>query len=135
MKPIFVMLFAALLCSKTAGAQNVPQTVKAAFSKDYAKATNVKWDKEGNRYEAAFHFNDHSMSVLYDDKGRVTETETAIAIDALPKAAKQYALSKGTIKDAAKIVAANGTVRYEAEVNHKDLIFDEKGTFVTERKE
>ena len=138
MKPVFIMLFAAILCGNTASAQhaqNVPPAVKAAFNKEYSKATNVKWDKEDGKYEASFHFNNHNMSVLYDDKGSVTETETAIPIDALPKAAKQYASSKGTIKDAAKIVDANGVLQYEAEVNHKDLIFDSKGTFVTERKE
>ena len=48
-------LIALLLVSFTAFAQqvNVPKSAKDAFSKLYPKATEVKWDKENEGYEAS----------------------------------------------------------------------------------
>lgn len=136
MKSIFILLFAAL-CSLTTYAQHTdaPQKAKIAFEKAYNGATKVKWDKEGDQYEASFLYQGKKMSVVYTADGNVTETETAIAIADLPKSAQEYAQRKGKIKDAARIVKADGSVIYEAEVNGKDLLFNDKGNFISENKD
>jgi hypothetical protein len=138
MKSIFIGLFIACLLVQPAIAQQkkaVSQTVKDAFAKSYAGATKVKWEREDGQYEVSFLFNGRSMSVVYENNGTVVETETVIAVSELPKAAWQYALAKGTIKEASKIIKANGSLQYEAEVKHKDLLFDEKGNFIGEKED
>lgn len=137
MKSIIIILVAGLLCSNGAIAQKneVPSIVKTTFSKKYPTATKIKWEKEGKKYETSFLLNGKDMSVLFDANGEIEETETKIAVSELPRKAQSYAISKGTIKEAAKIVASNGKVKYEAEVKGKDLIFDEKGNFLEEKIE
>ena len=137
MKSIIIILTAALLCGNSALAQknNVPSDIKTAFSKKYPSATKVKWEKERSKYETSFLLNGKEMSVLFDTYGAIEETETKIAASELPAKAKNYVISKGRIKEAARIVAANGKVKYEAEVKGRDLIFDDKGNFLEEKVE
>ncbi len=137
MKSLIILLFAAL-CSKTTVAQkgaDIPAPAKAAFAKSYGGASKAKWDKENDQYEVSFQYKSQKMSVLYTASGSIVETETKIAVDALPQAAQQYASAKGKIKDAARIVLADGSIQYEAEVKGTDLLFNDKGVFLTERKE
>ncbi|AFH47877.1 Hypothetical protein IALB_0165 [Ignavibacterium album JCM 16511] len=130
------LLIALLLFSFTAFAQqvNVPKSAKDAFSKLYPKATEVKWDKENQGYEASFKLNGKDMSVIFDKDGKVMETETAIEISQLPKGVEKYVMDnfKGyKITGAAKIVKANGEELFEAEITKgkekKDLFFDKNG--------
>ena len=62
----------------------VPQAVKTAFAKAYPKAKDVKWDKEGNDYEASFDINKSDASVLFASNGTVKEVETEIEQNQLP---------------------------------------------------
>jgi hypothetical protein len=135
MKSIIIILIAALLCGNSALVQKneVPSDIKMVFSKKYPSATKIKWEKEGSKYETSFLLNGKEMSVLFDLYGAIEETETKIAISELPAKAKNYAILKGSIKEAARMVAANGKVTYEAEVKGRDLIFDDKGNFLEEK--
>lgn len=129
-------LLIALLFSFTAFAQqeNVPKSIKDTFSKLYPKATEVKWDKENQGYEANFKLNGKDMSIILDKDGKVMETETAIEIFQLPKGVEKYVMDnyKGfKIISAAKIVKSNGEELYEAKISKgkekKDLYFDKNG--------
>ncbi len=115
------------------GGDETPAPVKASFAKLYPNITKVKWGKENANYEAEFEVNKVETSCLFDDKGSLLETETAIEVSALPKAASDY-VSKNfpgeKIKEAAKIIDSKKVVTYEAEVNAGDLIFDSNGKFI-----
>ena len=139
MKKIFILI-TTLFCVINLKAEdkktsNIPAAVTAAFSKEYAAAPKVKWEKERGSYEASFTMDGKKMSAVYAAKGNKEETETSIAIIKLPEAARKYAEAKGKIKDAAEIVKADGIVIYEAQVNGKDLIFDRTGKFIKETKD
>lgn len=115
------------------GGDDAPEAVKASFTKLYPSVTKVKWGKEEANFEAEFEMNKTEMSCLFDDAGNLLETETEIAITALPKSvsdyvAKNYAGQK--IKEASKIIDSKKTTTYEAEVKEGDLIFDDKGNFI-----
>lgn len=138
MKSIIIILVAVFTCGNIAYAQknvNIPSKVKSAFSKEYPKASKIKWEKEGDKYESSFLLDGKEMSILYSSDGVVEETEIRIDPSELPAKAKAYVQSKGRIKEAAKISLKNGTVKYEAEVNGKDFLFDDKGNFLEERVE
>lgn len=73
------------------------------------------------------------MSAVIDKSGTIMETETDIAVIELPQNVQSYLKThyKGIkVKEAAKIVKANGEVNYEGEVNGKDVIFDKNGKFI-----
>jgi hypothetical protein len=117
--------------------QNVPQVIKNALHEKFPNATEVKWDKEENNYEASFKNNKVDNSILFNANGKIIETEIAITVSQLPKKALQYLndnYKNQKVKEAAKIVTEKGTVIYEAEIKGKDLFFDENGNFINKEK-
>ena len=110
----------------------VPSAVKTSFAKQYPGVA-TKWEKENGKYEASFKKDGNTMSALFEKNGTMTESETDIKVSALPAAVLAYVKAnyKGkTIKEGAKIIKADGTVMYEAEVAGKDVIFDSNGKFL-----
>lgn len=117
--------------------QNVPQVIKNAFLQKFPKAKEVKWDKEGNNFEASFDLNDVDNSVLFNKEGKIVETEIEIKVNQLPKNAIQYLnnnYKNQKVKEAAKIVTEKGTTIFEAEIKGKDLFFDENGNLINRDK-
>ena len=138
MKKSIIAIAAILVSINTISAQkvkeaSVPTTVKDGFKKSFPTAKVEGWEKEGANFEAEFDLNKVETSALFDAAGTLIETETEIAITALPKAVTDYLAKnhKGEkIKEAAKITEANGKIKYEAEIKGKDLLFDENGTLL-----
>ena len=142
MKKLALMMVAAMITSLTFAQKlqekDVPAQVKTAFQKQYPKASDVKWDKEGEKFEASFDLNKIDNSVLFDAQGNVLETEVEIELTQLPKGIVEYVKAnyKGQkVKEAAKITDTKGTVTYEAEVKGLDLLFDSNGKFIKETKD
>jgi len=142
MKKLFILVFATgaialSACGQKLKESQVPAEVKAAFQKQYPSIT-ASWDKEDANNEANFKQNGKAMSTMIDKNGTIVETETDIPVTDLPKAVQDYMKKNypGTrIEEAAKIVKANGDINYEAEVHHKDVIFDVNGKFIKETKD
>ncbi|MGC4013244.1 MAG: PepSY-like domain-containing protein [Luteolibacter sp.] len=137
MKKIMGMAGVGLLALGIACAQEkTPDAVKKSFDKLFPGIT-AKWEKEKNEYEATFKKDGGKMSASFDRDGNWLETETEITAETLPLAvsdyiARQYKSAK--IREAAKISRSDGKVYYEAEVGHKDVLFDESGHFLKEEK-
>lgn len=142
MKTILIML-ALGVSTSIASAQKiksteVPTSVTAAFKNQYGSATEVKWEKEAENFEASFDLAKTDLSVLFNAQGKVLEVEEEIELKQLPSVVLDYVKSKyksESIEEAAKITDSNGVVTYEAEVNDKDLLFDSNGKFIKESKE
>jgi len=134
---LVVMLFATLTFSQKIQKKNVPANVKSTFQKKYPTATAVKWDKEGENYEASFDLNKRDNSVLIDAQGYIVETEVEIELTQLPKSILDYVKTHYAgkqAKEGAKITDAKGAVTYEVEIKGMDLIFDNNGKFIKELK-
>ncbi|MBN8692347.1 MAG: PepSY-like domain-containing protein [Bacteroidetes bacterium] len=123
---------------------DVPTAVVSAFKKQYPNVKEVEWEKEGDNYEAEIELVQVPMdgkgkkrevekSLEYTATGELVKTEEQIEIKALPAAINDY-VNKNypgkKIKEASKITEANGTIKYEAEVEKQDLIFDANGAFL-----
>lgn len=137
MKNVLIIL-AIMLSSTLANAQkvassNVPANVKAALQKNYPNVKEVKWEKEHGNYEAEFKVDGLEYSVVINVSGTILETEVELAENELPQKARTYIATnyKGSkIKEVARITDNKGVVKYEAEVNGKDLLFDSEGNFI-----
>jgi len=115
---------------------DIPLAVRQAFARQYTDPKSIKWNVEkDNKYEASFTYHRAHMSAVYNADGSKVETETKIAIDNLPDAARKYAAAKGKITEAARIIKADGTTVYEAEVDGVDLLFDTAGKFLSQSKD
>lgn len=140
-KLLFTLTFAAGLASLNAQKmkqKDIPVAVQKSFQKQFPNVKDAKWEKEKENYEAAFKSNNTEMSIVINPSGIILETENKINRNALSTTIKNY-ITKNfpnqKIKEAAKITNAKGNITYEAEVNGKDLIFDNKGTFLKEVKD
>ncbi|MBL7910889.1 MAG: PepSY-like domain-containing protein [Bacteroidia bacterium] len=139
MKTLILTAAAILFTVNTVTAQKikeseVPKAVTTSFNTNFNGVKSKSWEKEkdGN-YEVDFDLNKTKNSATFKADGTLIETETEIAISELPKAASDY-LAKNyngkKVKEAAKIVDAEGNVKYEAEIDNKDLLFDQHGNFI-----
>ena len=112
----------------------VPNTVKEALSKKYPEATKVTWEKEKGNYEANWGGKSgEANSVQFTPTGDFIEIVKAMPVNKLPASILTYVKEhyKGAkITEAGKVTDAKGKITYEAEVNRKDIIFDEKGNFI-----
>ncbi len=108
----------------------VPDAVKMAFAKVHPGVSDIDWEQEDGGYEAEFDGpNDVEMSAVFAADGKWLETEQEIKKSELP--APILAKLKGKkIKEATKIIRADGSTIYEAEVKRKDLLFDAWGNTV-----
>jgi len=142
MKKLFFMAvaigaIAVSACGQKLKESQVPAATRAAFAKQYP-GIKGSWEKENGNYEVNFKQAGKTMSAVIEKNGTIVETETAIPASDLPQSASAYIKEhyKGAkIQEAAKIVKAGGEVNYEAEINHKDVVFDANGKFIKEAKE
>ena len=114
---------------------DVPVIIKNAFVKMYPGIKTAQWNKEINLYKASFTDGSYKGSVLFDEKGKWTERETAIPIAALPLKVKTYMqVNYKNVKliGAAKITMASGELQYEVELKGKDIFFTKDGEFIKE---
>lgn len=133
---ILFIVFAINVNAQKINASKVPAAVKASFAKLYPGVT-AKWEKEKGKFEAGFKLNGKEASAVFDANGTMEETEIGMKSAELPAPVLAYVKEhyKGkTIKEAAKITKADGTVNYEAEVAGKDVMFDASGQFIKEVK-
>jgi hypothetical protein len=142
MKKLALMIVAAMITSLSFAQKiqekDVPASVKASFQKNYPNIKEVKWDKEGEKFEASYDLNKIDNSVLFDAQGNLLETEVEIELNQLPKGVLEYVKAnyKGqNVKEAAKITDAKGIVTYEAEIKGMDLLFDNNGKFIKQIKD
>jgi len=142
MKRLALTMVAAMITSLTFAQKlqekDVPTLLKTTFKKQYPNTKEIKWEKEGENFEAEFELNKTEQSVLFDAQGSILETELEIELNQLPSAVLEYikANYKGqSVKEAAKITDANGKITFEAEVGKMDVLFDESGKFLKEKKD
>jgi len=139
MKKLFGLFLLAAATGVSVNAQdlkssNVPGTVKTALLKKYPQAAKASWEKEKGNYEANWGGKSgEDNSVQFTPLGEFIEIVKAISVSELPKQVPAYIKEhyKGVkITEAGKVTDAKGKTSYEAEVNRKDIIFDENGSFV-----
>lgn len=134
---VIAVLFATLSFAQKMEKRNIPVDVKSSFQLKYPTAAKIKWDKEGENYEASFDLDKTASSVLMDAKGTIIETEIEIELSQLPKGILNYVKTHYAgkhVKEGAKITDAKGIIKYEVELQGIDLIFDNNGKFIKEIK-
>lgn len=137
MKIILVLFVAALIattgCGQKLSDDKIPEAVKTAMKTMYPDVKTTKWEMEDGMYEAEFDQNKTEISVLFKADGSLYQTEAEINVTDLPAEVNLYLTKKlpgEKIKEASKIIFADGTINYEAEAGGKDYLFDAQGNFI-----
>lgn len=137
MKLIFVLATIVLIgntgCGQKLNENEIPAAVRSAMQSLYPDVKKTDWEMENNYYEAEFTQSKTEVSVLFSENGAVYQTETEIQISELPPAVQTYLQQEvlgEKIKEAAKIVFADGSINYEAECNGQDYLFDAIGKYI-----
>lgn len=112
----------------------VTAAAKADFVKRFPNATNVQWEKSGNKIEGEFKENGKGVSGVYDQAGKWLMTERSITVAELPTAVTaglKKAIPTATIKAAESLQLASGATQYEVVVQDhnkwKEMIVDAQG--------
>ena len=115
-------------------ASAVPPAVKSALQSKFPEAKNVVWEKENGNIEANWGGkSNEDHSAMFSPSGAFIEVVNAIPVSELPASVSVYVKEhyKGKkITEAGRVTDAKGKITYEAEVNKKDVIFDEHGKFI-----
>ena len=129
MKNIMLFSVACLIAGFAEGQKlkdsDVPEAVKATFAKNFPKAKEVKWSKEGtSEFEAEFEIAEVEQSANFDKTGKWLETETEIKKSELPQAvqatiAKEFA--GFTVDETEKVESPGKALLYEIELK-KDKV-------------
>ncbi len=138
MKKIILIVTVIISITVLAQKEDAPILAKTAFAKNFPGASKIKWEKENGNYEVSFVQNGQELSALYTAKGIMTESEKEIKVAELPASILEYMKGhyKGvTVKGAARITKADGTIVYEAAIKGKDVLFDANGRFLKEAKD
>lgn len=131
---IIAVLFLGLTCNLQAQ-KDLPQAVKTAFDQKFPNATDVEWDKEDDgNWEVEFELGDEESTAVFSADGKWLETETEIAVEDLPEAVRN-AVKGQKVREAARILKADGATVFEVEIGKKDLIYDAKGNLLMEEKD
>jgi len=120
---------------------DVPASVKNAFTKEYAKATDVEWEKDMQNYKVEFDLNRMENEVWYNASGTVVKKEQDIAEVELPQVVRDAVKSSYadyTLDDIEKVWQDN-TINYELELEKGDedkyVTFDANGKVIAEVKQ
>jgi hypothetical protein len=132
---IFALLISAFAIAQDLDPKEVPGIVKSTILIRFPDATNIKWEKEKDNYEASFTLNKKEQTALLDSSGNLLQTEMKITMDQLPNGILQYVKTnyrRKKVREISKITDPNGKEFFEVEIYKKDLIFDCKGKFIKE---
>lgn len=121
---------------------DVPPSVLKAFSEKFPTAKKIKWEKEGDIYEADFKITKKEMSAEFSATGSWLSTETEIKISQLPKTVLQAIKTKYPgykTEEPEQIELSNGTIQFEVEIEkgkeELEVIFDSEGNLISEESE
>ncbi|QQL48894.1 hypothetical protein [Mucilaginibacter ginkgonis] len=114
--------------------KDVPSAVEIALKSKYPGAAKVTWEKEKGNFDANWGGRSgEDMSVMFTPTGAFIEQVEALQPNALPAPALIYikkAMGNVKIKETGRVTDAVGKITYEAEIKHKELIFDAEGKLV-----
>lgn len=126
---IALIVFAS--CTQKANESDIPQGIIETFNSNFKGSTVESWEKENDGgYEAEFDLNGIETSATFSAEGQLIETEQEIEESTLPSSVSDYLkinYAGKSIDEVAKITTGEGMVKYEVEIENKDLIFDENG--------
>lgn len=135
-----VLLSSGVIAAQDIPASQVPSLVTNSFKQQFADASDVEWEKEGENYkvefDTGFFTDDHEA--WYDKSGKLLRHEEEISGKELPEAVMatikaRYAGYK--IDDVDKITE-NGKATYKVELDKYqspdiDVVFDEGGQLIS----
>ncbi len=134
---IIAFLFCFLGCTQKISDAQIPDPVKSSFAKSFPGST-AEWKKDSLNFEAEFKKDGKSMAALFSADGQLVETESTLNESEFPEAALNYIQTnyKGKpIKELEKVSRADGSISFEAEVDDKELVFDQSGKLIKEEKD
>jgi len=121
--------------------EHVPEKAQSNFSKENPDAKDVKWEQEGDYYQAEYEVNGKEKEISYDKDGNVVAVETEIDAKDLPENVHSYMkenYNDAEMEEACELKHDNETyymVEVETGNGETELTFDAKGNFVKKEVE
>lgn len=139
LKTIMLVLFVTTLMSaQDQKSSDIPEVVKNSFTKEYAKAMDVEWEKDRDNYKVEFDIGQMDHTIWYTNSGKIIRKEQDITEKDLPSAVWNEidANYSEYIIDDVKMIWENNTTTYKVEFDEGeeswDVIFDSQGKVLEE---
>lgn len=137
-KLFMLALFATgCICAQDIEANQVPSVIINNFKKEFPKASDIEWERQGNQYSVDFEIGFHSdYEAWFDKSGELIRYAEEISKTDLPQEIKdaitnQYQGYK--IDDAIKFIE-NNIETYSVEIekghNERNLLFNKNGKLI-----
>lgn len=115
----------------------VPSVIVNNFKKEFPKANDVEWERQGDQYNVDFEIGRYKdYEAWFTASGMLIRYTEEISEGDLPKAVKDAVKNKykGYRIDDAKKIIENGVETYNVEIekgnDERDLIFSKNGDFI-----
>jgi len=135
MKKLISMIAAAVLLLSTsslaANSKDVNEKVRAAFTKNFSRATGVNWKEKDDFYFASFTIGEVETEAAYNEEGGLVATSRKIDLAQLPLALslELYEKYSGcTIVSQVTETAYEGQTKYYITVSNHRYVLNLKGT-------
>lgn len=135
MKKIITLFTLAILSigSTFASDIDINKTAQANFAAHFAKATNVKWEKNDTYYKTSFQLNGQALSALFAENGDMIAVSRNILSPELPvqlQSALKIDLSDNWISELVEYVI-DGQTKYYATVEDANgkIVYESLGTY------
>jgi len=119
--------------------EEVPNNLKEKFNKEYAQATDVEWEMDGENYKVEFDLGRMDNKVWYSKSGKVIRMEKELSEKELPLAIASSIKSKyaGYKIDDIKMTKAVSELTYKVELKkglfeERKVVFDESGNVISD---
>lgn len=119
----------------------VPETVKNIFLIDYAKATDVEWERDMMNYKVEFDLGRMEQEIWYTASGEVIKKEQDITEADLPQAIRDAIKTKysGYRVDDVEMIWQDSTTTYEVELEKGKeewkVTYNANGEILQERRD
>ncbi|SMO87745.1 Putative beta-lactamase-inhibitor-like, PepSY-like [Saccharicrinis carchari] len=130
-------LFAGIAAAQDVHQNQVPSVVVNSFKKEFPKASDVEWDRQGDQYNVEFEigfFDDYEA--WFSATGKLIRYTQDISSSKLPKAVKEAIKNqyKGYRIDDAEKITENKAVSYSVEIekgnDELELVFSADGKLI-----
>jgi len=133
-KMITLLAFILLAIATTfANDNDISKDARATFAVSFAKATDVKWEKENTYYKAFFTLNGQSLSALIAEEGKLIAVSRNILSTELPLNLQAAIAKKFTgywITDLAEYAVGSETLYYLTVENaDQKTVYESVGTY------
>lgn len=136
---VLLLFVSATIQAQDIRSDQVPSKIQTTFSKAYANATDIEWEKSGEHYKVEFEIRNMDHDVWYDAAGNLVKSKIEIGKSELPENIASIIKTKyADYKiDSVEVHQKDSVKTYEIEIEkgwtkERKLVLDSSGEILSD---